>query len=228
MASDRTRADLAHETDADLLVYMALAGDDASVAGAAWEELYRRHAGYLYAVCLRAYGDLLGGPAGAGDLVADTLRRAYENAAKFDAGGIEDADRLRLRVRAWLGRIAQRLAQGMLRGRGRLPTVLLEPDQWQRVAERPPQDGESRRVEQARGAIASLSEREQAVIRATFQYYQPDRPHQRLPNRVVAELAEHLRTTPENLRQIRRRALRKIEAHLRQCQSPAPDGRAVR
>jgi len=54
------------------------------------------------------------------------------------------------------------------------------------------------------------------VIRVTFQWYQPDREHQRLPNQVAKDLADTLGTTPENLRQIRHRALRKIEAHLRQ------------
>jgi hypothetical protein len=52
------------------------------------------------------------------------------------------------------------------------------------------------------------------VLRVTFQWYEPGREHQRLPNDVAADLADTLQTTPENLRQIRRRALRKIKAHL--------------
>jgi RNA polymerase sigma factor (sigma-70 family) len=228
MASDGTRAEPAHETDADLLVYMSMAGDDASAAGAAWEEFHRRHAPYLYAVCLRAYGPMLGGPAGAADLVADTLRRAFEHADKFDAGGLDDPDRLRRRVRAWLGRIAQRLAQSLLRGRRKLPTVRLEQDHWQQVAAAPRPRSDSARVRQVRRAIAELNEREQMVIRVTFQYYQPGREHQRLPNDVAAELAETLATTPENLRQIRRRALRKIETFLRGAGGEAAEGRASR
>lgn len=217
MESDRPpQAELADETDADLLVYMALAADDAAVAAAAWQELYRRHARYLYAVCLRAYGNLLGGPAGVGDLVADTFGRAYEHAERFDAGGIVEAERLRRRVRAWLGRIAHRLVQTVLRGRSRVRCVLLDQDQWQQVAERgEPAAADPERTEPVRRAIESLSEREQVVIRVTFQWYQPDRAHQRLPNDVAAELAGFLQTTPENLRQIRHRALKKIEASLR-------------
>jgi hypothetical protein len=53
------------------------------------------------------------------------------------------------------------------------------------------------------------------VVQVTAQWYQPDRDHQRLPNDVAADLAASLQTTPENIRQIRRRALKKIEAHLR-------------
>ena len=221
MASDQTRdvpAELAGESDADLLVYMAMASDEPQPARAAWEVFYLRHVEYLYAVCLRAYGPLLGGPAGASDLVADTFRRVYEKAHKFDPGGIDDSERVRLRVRAWLGRIAQRLALSALRSRGRVPTRRLDQDQWQQVSQRGPRaEPDPEVAKRVRWALESLSEREQMVLRVTFQWYQADREHQRLPNDVAADLAEALQTTPENLRQIRRRALRKVEAYLREA-----------
>ena len=202
--AQEARAGLAGETD-----------DDPAVARAAWAELYQRHVTYLYGVCLRAYGPVLGGPAGAADLVADTFRRAYENAEKFDSNGIEDPQRLRLRLRGWLGRIAQRLAQTRLRGRARLPTQFLQQDHWQQVPHRDrPQERDAGEIERVRSAIGSLSEREQMVLRVTFQWYQAGRAHQRLPNDVARELARTLQTTPENLRQIRRRALRKVRAYL--------------
>ena len=209
------------ETDADLLVYMSLASDDPPTARSAWEEFYCRHAEYLHAVCLRAYGPLLGGDAGACDLVADTFLRAYEHAATFDAAGITDLDRLRWRTRAWLGRIAQRLMQNALRGRGKVPTQFLDQDRWQRVPEAPAAPAPvSEQTERVRDALLALSEREQLVLRATLQWYRPGEEHQRLPNDVAADLARTLRTTPENLRQIRRRALKKIEARLREAGQP--------
>ncbi|MHC4717688.1 MAG: RNA polymerase sigma factor [Planctomycetota bacterium] len=214
--AESPRPDPGRDSDADLLAYMAMAGDDPAGARAAWEAFYRRHAEYLHAVCLRAYGPLLGGDAGAADLVADTFQRAYQRAGTFDSAGIDDAERLRLRARAWLGRIAQRLAQTALRGRGRMPTRFLDQDAWQQVAREPARAGaEAEAIQRVRRAIESLNDKEQTVIRVTFQWYQPDREHQRLPNDVAADLAATLGTTPENLRQIRRRALRKIEAQLR-------------
>jgi len=75
---------LTDETDADLLVYMAMADEDPDSARAAWEAFYLRHVEYLYRVCLRAYGDVLGGEAGAADIVAETLR--------FDPGLISPAE----------------------------------------------------------------------------------------------------------------------------------------
>lgn len=221
-----SRPEWAGLTDSDLLARMGLRQEDPPSARAAWEEFYRRHAEYLLAVCLRAYGTLLGGEAGAADLAADTFQRAYEKADHFDAGGIADPQRLRWRARAWLGRIAQRLAQDILRGRARLRTTLLDGDQWRQIAREPaPEPGprSGAQIDRVRRAIESLEAREQTVIRVTFQWYQPGEAHQRLANDVCADLAKTLRTTPENLRQIRRRAMKKIEAFLR-AGGPAADG----
>ncbi len=206
--------ELTNEGDADLLVYMGLADSDLVCARAAWDVFYRRHVEYLYRVCLRAYGDILGGEAGVADLVAEAFRAAYENAHKFDPAGITDANRLRRRVRAWLGWIARRLVQDILRGRSRLPTRALELDHWQQVAEPERLGGEagnepSPKEKAVRQAVESLSEREQLVIRTTLQWYHPEKQHQRLPNDIAADLGRTLGTTPENLRQIRRRAMRK-------------------
>ena len=125
-----TPGGLAGESDEDLLVYMTLARDDPAVAAAAWEEFYRRHVEYLYGIAVRAYAKLLGGEAGVCDVVADTFKRAYEHADTFTTGGITDAERMRLRTRAWLGRIAERLVQTRLRGWKKLPTRTLELGHW--------------------------------------------------------------------------------------------------
>jgi len=222
---DAVQGEAAGESDADLLVYMTLADDDPPAARAAWEAFYRRHVEYVYGVCVRAYGKILGGEAGVCDLVADTFKRAYEHAETFEAGGITDPERMRLRTRAWLGRIAERLVQTRLRGRKRLPTRTLELGLWQEIGERPIRtQADNERVERVREAILALSEKEQVVIRTTFHWYEPGAEHQRLPNDVAGELARTLQTTPENLRQIRRRALAKIKKTLVEH---ADDGAAV-
>ena len=207
----RSQVDFANETDVDLMGYMSMRDDDPSTAREAWAELYRRHVNYLYAVCHRAYSHVLGSDAGVGDIVSETFRRAFQRAELFDANGIEDPDRLRRRTRAWLGRIAQRLVQDTLRRTRRLPTCQFETETWQSIPEQPDQPPrDDALVRQVRDAIDQLSEKEQTVIRVTFEWYRPGQVHQRLPNDVVTDLARTLETTPENLRQIRRRALGKI------------------
>ena len=227
-ANDRggPASDLTDEKDADLLTFMTMADEDPAVARAAWEAFYRRHAKYVYGVCARAYAKILGGEAGVCDLVADAFKRAYEHAGTFEAGGIADPERMRLRTRAWLGRIAERLAQTRLRGRKRLSTRTLELGLWQEIGEREIRsEAGDERIEWVRDAILSLSEKEQVVIRATFHWYEPGAAHQRLPNDVAGELARTLQTTPENLRQIRRRAMAKIRKTLVEHCS---DGAAMR
>jgi RNA polymerase sigma factor (sigma-70 family) len=205
----------ARESDADLMVYMAMGREDPEAAREAWAEFYQRHVGYLYAVCRRAYAPILGGEAGASDLVADTFLRAYESAGTFDAGGLVDPERLRRRTRAWLGRIAQRLALTLLRGRGFVRTARVDVGEWlETSAPEPVAAAESERISRVRQAIERLSDKEQIVIRVTFEWHEPGKPHQRLPNDVAEELAATLQTTPENLRQIRRRALKKIREFL--------------
>lgn len=216
------------ETDADLLVYMSMGKDDLAASRSAWEEFYSRHAKYLYAVSLRAYGALLGGEAGVCDLVADTFRRAYEHAGTFDGGGVTDPERQRLRTRAWLGRIAQRLAQSTLRGQSRTPMRFLDPDEWQNVVQAQPRTAEdTAQTEPVREALMALSERERLVLRVTLQWYRPGEEHQRLPNDIAADLARTLQTTPENLRQIRRRAMRKVAARLTKARQSVPRGDAT-
>jgi len=223
MASDPARpapGELANQSDADLLGLMASAEQRPACARAAWGVFYGRHAEYLYRVSLRAYADLVGGEAGVVDLVAEAFRTAFENARKFDPGGITDPRRLGLRTRAWLGWIVRRMVQDFLRGRARLPAWNLEPGYWQQVPE--PSRGDSTPSASeaaAREAIERLSEREQLVLRTTFQWYRPEKTHQRLPNDVAGDLARTLGTTPENLRQIRRRAMKKVAEHVRGCVS---------
>lgn len=205
----------ANDSDADLMVYMAMKDEDPVAARDAWGEFYARHAGYLQAVCQCAYGDILGGDTGVGDLVTETFRRAFERSHQFVAPDGVSPEHLRHLVRAWLGRIAQRLFQDVLRSRRRLEVVHVEAEAWEQVPAPEPEPGPpAERVERVRQALSRLSEREQLVMRVTFQWYQPGQAQQRLPGAVVDDLAATLRTTPENLRQIRRRALEKIRALL--------------
>ena len=222
----------AAETDADLMVFMSMSDEDPTAARHAWAEFYGRHVDYLYAVCQRAYGDMLRGDTGVGDLVTETFQRAFRHAHLFRPEETDEPQRLRRRSRAWLGRIAQRLFQDVLRDRRRLETVQLEPSVWEQIPACTPVPSADRAlVERVGEALAQLTEKEQIVIRTTFQWYRPGQTHQRLPSPVVHELAETLCTTPENLRQIRRRALLRIRTFLGQPsqldtggQSPAEHG----
>lgn len=207
--------DLSQETDEDLLVYMTMRDDDPSAANEAWAEFYLRHIDYLRWVCCRVSRVILG-DTGPDDLAQWTFIKAYEKAGTFNSGGIKDPDRLRLRVRAWLGRIAQNIYRDMLRGRKDVTELAIDREELEEAPEQvqatPTTSAYKRLLDEA---INILSERKQHVLRVTYQYNQPGKKHQRLPNHVAEELANTLNTTSDNIRQLRCRALREIDQYIK-------------
>ena len=175
-------------------------------------ELYQRHAPYLRAVLAKRSAKLLElARQTADDLVQDTFARAFERAHTFDAAGITDPDRLRQRTRGWLGAIAQRLLADVL-ARPRedhLPSAELASPQ---AAEEPITDSPA--LSAVVEALATLSEREQDVLRVSALYHRVGDEHQRLPNAVASELAQRWGVSPENVRAIRSRAMKKLRASL--------------
>lgn len=176
----------------------------------AWATFYNRHKYYLYSVCHRAYfGSLDNGQIEG--LVHDTFIRAYEKAATYRAPQEpEDPSTGRRRARAWLGRISQNILRDYFRNAPQITfTDELEyaqdPSPDSAADETPPQ-----RLTRLEEALRQLSEAEQEVLRVTATWHQPGERHQRLPNSVMQRLASSLNTTPDNIRQIRVRALNKL------------------
>lgn len=208
------------ETDANLLVYMSWKDDDGPNAKEAWKELYGRHVVYLYACCAKTAVAKLG-PEAIEDLVVDTFQRAYERAHTFQADGLTGKDRAEISkiVRAWLGKIAHRLACDKLRNREEVtrPEVHLSQEHWQDIPGRELAEdrSEPQVVAIVREAMQTvLNEQEREALREWFQWYDPEREHQRLPNDVAQDIANHLNTTPERMRKIRHIALKKVEVEV--------------
>ena len=177
---------------------------------AAWAEFYRRHEPYLRFVCRRAYESSL--RAGlVDDLVHDTLVRAYERAATYDAQQAEP-DVSRRRARAWLGGIAANLFRSAFR---RTPAFATLESVEDTPTPEPDASSAPSPLEQALDdALATLSERERTVLRVTFLHTRPGENHRRLPNAVSSALADELGISPAGVRKIRQRALEKVEAAL--------------
>lgn len=222
------RPDLSDETDDDLVVYMTWKQDDPAVACEAWAEFYRRHVGYLFGVCYKAFGKTLKTKDRITDLVTDVFKRVYEHADSFKLSGLTDRDAMRKRVRAWLGTIARRVFLDGLPPENAPPAECqLEQDHWQNIAQPDGVDKpDSELIAVVKNAMQKcLTEREQEVLRVTLHWYDPGSEHQRLPNDVAAELARRLGTTPENLRKIRERAIAKMEAEVIKVLGSSPFGR---
>ena len=201
-------------TDCELLRIMATVSRGTAKAQGAWAEFYLRHRRYMFGVCWRAFRDMLGG-CRIEEIVHDTFIRAYERAGTYTASGDSDEITARRRVRAWLGRISENIVHDLFRHEPALVLLdeitedLAAPEVG--VSDDCPPTAELARLE---AAFDNLSDREQEVLRTTSFWIKPEQRQQRLPNSVMAKLAASLNTTPENIRQIRARAMSKLRLSL--------------
>lgn len=212
------KTDMKDRRDNELLVNMSLRDQDPAAAKEAWAEFYRRFVGYLYNVCRKCCNQILQHEASSGrneelasDLVVATLQKVYERAETFNSGEITDREQVRRRIKAWLGRIAHNELISWLR---RKPEIELR-EVLESYEDVPPLDDRVSPERQCvREAIEALNEKERTVVLFYMQYYNPSQAHQRVPNHAASELAAVLGTTTANLRQIKRRAFKKINTFI--------------
>lgn len=200
---------LSHLPDGVLLAQIA---QQPRAAKSEMQEFYGRHVRYLYAVIKKQCGRLGFADSEVEDLVQDTFARAFDRAATFRPGQIDDDEQQRRWTRAWLGSIARHLILDALRAPRELPAS----DELEQVSaperKSDPASQPSPRLQALCAAIASLGDREQDVLRVSAMYYRAGEAHQRLPNEVSAELARRWQTSNENIRAIRSRALKRVQA----------------
>ncbi|SRR5260221_1941767 len=219
------------ETDAGLLSVMADRERDLALAGAAFQEFYARNSNYVWKACWNAAQEL-GGEALVEELFRGTFDRVFDKAGRFELPAGISPERSRRLVLGWVGTIASNLFRDHLRAHGR--EVKFDDDGWERLADsvgmqcgecNAPLQPANSRQELLNAAWDTLTEREQVVLRTTFQFYRVGKEYQRLPNKEAAELAESLGTTPENVRQIRSRALLKLKTFVNQKSINSVTGR---
>ena len=214
MKSERSHDD-DQRGDADLLEVVARGATEPVRARAAQATFYARHVRYLYGVVLRHKQNLLSfAGIGAEDLVQETFHRAFERAHTFERGEDLDLERQRLRTRAWLGRIATNLlTDHMNRLREVSATPYLERVVCEGIDEETPST-RSPKLRLVSEGLEQLSERERDVLQVSALHYRAGEEHQRLPNAASAELAGRWKTTNENIRAIRVRAMKKLKEFL--------------
>lgn len=221
--------DFTQETEDVLLGYMAMQHADPETARGAWHELYRRHHRYFIAVLSRAHGKDLGGPDGAIDITIEAFRELYEWAgrqrdpdavvAKFTGLSPEAT---RMRVLGYMTEIAKHIFINQVRqdsrgpGRAELDDEAWESE-WRRRSQNPVRRPSPAIIARYEQALALLSEREAEVLRLSLPWYDPDKGNDGefdFPPGEAERVATSIGTTPENFRQIRSRAIRRVRAAL--------------
>lgn len=196
---------------------MGLKENDPESAQLAWAEFFERHWRYLLGVCRGSYGLSLG-DLGVEDLVKDTFIRVYQKAATFTPAVTGGVDVRRQRVRAWLGKVANRLFLASWRQECRVISIdeLIAEGIEPAVREgADPEDHPSNpRLELVRLALATLTPREHEVLVASYAWYDSTQGCHRMPDSELAALAAKYQTTPVNIRKIRSRAKEKMEQYI--------------
>lgn len=203
--------------DFELIRRMADREPDSPESRDAWSLFYIRHHQFLLRVCTSRHGYLLG-LAGVKDLVQDAFVNVLNGAHTFDHAQPCEAFDQQLKCRGWLVTIAQNLVRDHYRGQ---PEISLVDDaDLERLAGasdgnpgqvEPP---ESDQLKLLKSGFCLLSDAEQTVLRATMLWWQADRQHQRMPESAMQQLSKEIGKSPDTIRQMRLRALRKLEKYV--------------
>lgn len=204
-------------SDFELIRQMAEQKTDFEGARNAWGRFFVRHNKSLHLMCTCDYEYLLG-DAGVSDLVHDTFLRAFDRAMTFDHAETCERAVQERKCRKWLARIAENLVRDRFRGQ---PEVCLVDDEDLETLAGAKEDRssecqvpENKRLELLKSGFALLSDIEQTVLRATMLWWQPGRDHQRMPHVAMEQLSKQIGKSPTSIRQIRLRALEKLEKYV--------------
>lgn len=183
-------------------------------AQAVFGAFYARYARYVtYMVAKRSFP--APSPADTEEIVADTFLRFFDSCVRFDPGDC-DSGACDLKLKAYLGTAASRLSLDRFRAsRNRIieiPTDVpglsnfAEPSADERDTDTPPPPSHA----VIAAWMDTLRPLERDVLRTYFLDDHLGQKSSRLPDGVAEALATRYGTTPENLRQIKRKLLRQL------------------
>lgn len=211
----KTSKQLTKDVLADLFLRMSMK-DEKKEAEKAFIEFYHRYKNYIYTVIRKAceswkqYGK---------DLIQSTFSNVllivYKKADSFIMIENVEISRQELRLKAWLGKIIQIEILKLLKLERtndemiEFTDKLLEYDDKVEKKSNIPISYNMSRLEDA---LATLSEREKDILMTYFAYSEGNK---KLPREELQRLAKRWDILPDNMRQIKRRSLKKIEKILK-------------
>ncbi len=215
MAKAITLKPLTNESLADLFLSMAMKEDNPQAGEKAYNDFYYRYKNYLYTIIKKAckswemYGN---------DLVEatfeNTLLTVYAKAESFiviERIPIENQER---RMKAWLGKIANNEMLKLLRDSRTekdkveyIEDLTFFEDIYEDIEVPKSQD-----ILLAERALNSLSERERDIL-VTYLMFQDG--NKQLPRDEIQKLSDIWNVHSDNLRQIKKRAMSKLEMYMK-------------
>lgn len=205
-----------HETIEDLFLIMSMKDDDKQQAEKAYNEFHNRYSKYLYGIITSAakkfkntydYEEL------AANILQNTLLIIWEKADTFIK--IEDVtiEKKESRVKVWLGKIAQNEMYKLLR-EYEADKITYDTELINEInLNDEPISVSKPKFEKVLldRALNSLKEREKEILLAYYQYSEKDK---NMPSEALDNLCRIFDTTRDNLRQIKKRALDKVNSYI--------------
>lgn len=220
-------------SDEDLFLQMAVYNNDVErrFAERAFSELHRRYVAPLHRRC-RALCKRLGYPTDmTEDLVSATLVKAYDKADKYDPAKGNSKAKPEQCTLAWLCRIAENMLRDHRRNPNR-PSNRLEPYELKLEADQYSGDDfaylynkhvhplpTKQHYQLVDEAFEALDDRTQRVLLETFIQRARSPSGASMQRGSTKMLADHLETTTDNIRRIRRKGLIAINQHLENSMS---------
>ena len=207
--------DYSEESDYDLIEIITWQETDRSESDSAWVELFNRHIRFLIFVLKKKTKN----KELSEDIAAETMTKVYEKAAyTFKPEKTDDTVYMRRHVRKWLSKIAKNTLADLYRSKSvkevniDIETVLLKKEFEGIVEHITVDDSLGFLVRSIYEEI--LDEREKSILDVSLLYHDSNNPYSKIPQIDLNEICEQWGITTANFRQIKRRALKKLEDHI--------------
>jgi RNA polymerase sigma factor (sigma-70 family) len=207
-------------TDFELIRRMADREINFQNARIAWGCFYLRHQKFLLRICSFDYGYLLGEEE-VKDLVNEAFMKAFDRGSTFDHAEVCDSIVQERKTRRWLAKIAGNLVRDHFRGQ--LEVKFVDDEDLEKLACAAHDNSNevrvpvSERMKLLESGLALLTDVEQTVVRATMFWWQGNQEHQRMPHVAMDQLAKLVDKSPDNIRQIRSRAIKKLKHYINEA-----------
>lgn len=207
---------ISNEALADLFLAMALKDEDRQTAEKAFSEFYIRYKNFLYTVIKKAcrswkmYGDEL-----IDFVFENTFITVFEKAEKFILIDDISIERQEKRMKIWLSQIAKNEMLQLLRQFKKDKDKIVFTDDLSFVdcKESEKQPALSDNFLLVEKALQTLSERDRNIL-VTYLMFEDG--NKKLPSSEIQHLADMWNVLPDNMRQIKKRALVKLENFIKE------------
>ena len=196
--------------DAFLFELMKNADDDPGKAKIAWTEFYRRHSPYLWNCCLKVCKSAIEGDKLARDIFQSTMHKIYSQAKTYQP---EKANG----IKAWISRIAHNeFIDYYKKYNANFSSFDMAPEIEDDVADSDDEHELAGKLlsihsEQLKMLLGKLSKKEFKILMTCMNYYQLDKPNAHLPDAEMDKLCKEFSIKSDAVRQIKRRALIKLQ-----------------